>query len=335
MVTIGVIGCGHWGPNLIRNFHHINGVNVMFACDLDESRLQHIQKLYPEVGLSRDYREVINSRDLDAVCIATPAATHYQIAKDALTKGKHVFMEKPITLDSKDAAELIGIAKNQGKILMVGHTYEYNPSVLKLNDLVRSEELGNILYVGMTRVNLGIFREDVNVIWDLCPHDISILRTLFDAQPVSVEATGGAHRTKGIEDVAFVTLHYPGDMLVQIHVSWLEPRKVRRVVVVGDKKMAVFDDLDDRNPIQIYDTPMVKQPYYDTFGDFKSLYNWGDVYAPKIDMTEPLRAECSHFVDSIKDKKAPRSDGNSGLQVIRILEATQESLKNDGRTVTI
>jgi len=307
----------------------------MYACDVDESRLEHISKLYPAVKLSKDYREILESKEVDAVCIATPTAAHFQIAKDALLHGKHVLVEKPMTLNSRQAQELIQTAADRNKILMVGHTFEYNAAVNRLKDLVQSGELGNILYVSMTRVNLGIFRDDVNVVWDLCPHDISILTYILKETPISITAQGGVHYKEGVEDVAFAILRYPDNLLAHIHVSWLDPRKARTVVVVGDKKMAIYDDLNDTEPIRIFDKHILKQPYYETFGEFKLLYHWGDVYSPKIDTVEPLRVECSHFIDCIEGKTIPRSDGASGLKVVQILEAVQESLQNGGRTVEL
>ena len=333
MIKVAVIGCGHWGPNLIRNFQQSGRASVQFVCDKDGDRLAHMRKLYPGVRTGSDYQEVLGSPDVEAVYIATPAASHFAIAKEALLAGKHVLVEKPMTLSSLQADELIELANQQQKVLMVGHTFEYNSAVRRLKEIIQQGELGKILYVSMTRVNLGIFRDDVNVVWDLCPHDISILNYLFRKNPLTVAAQGASHFKEGVEDTAFAVLRYPEDLLVHIHASWLDPRKVRTIVVVGDKKMAVYDDLDDRAPLQIYDKRIVKQPYYETFGEFKLLYNWGDVYAPKIAGVEPLKVECAHFLDCVEGKQKPQSDGNSGRKVVRILEAMQQSLKEGGRVV--
>ena len=335
MVNIGVIGCGHWGPNLIRNFQHIEGARVLFACDLDKSRLDHMAKLYPAVPRTRDYRTILESQEVDAVCVATPAGTHFQIAKDALLAGKHALVEKPMTKSSREAQELIKLAKNKGRILMVSHTVEYNASVSALRELVQKGELGNILYISMTRLNLGIFRDDSNVVWDLCPHDISMAHSILGQSPITVQAIGAAHYKKGVADVAFLFLSYPNDMFAHIHVSWIDPSKARRVVVVGDKKMALFDDLNDTEPLKIYGKNVAKPPYHDTFGDFKLLHNWGDVYAPKIQRGEPLAVECAHFIDCVRRKTNPRSDGASGLRVVQVLQAAEESLQHNGRMVEI
>jgi len=333
MIRLAVIGCGHWGPNLIRNFQQSGRASVQFVCDKDEERLGHIRKIYPGQRTCLDYREILGSPEVEAVYIATPTSSHFAIAKEALLAGKHVLVEKPMTLSSRDAGELISLANHQHRILMVGHTFEYNEAVRRLKEIIQQGELGKILYVSMTRVNLGIFRDDVNVVWDLCPHDISILNYLFAKNPLTVAAQGASHFREGVEDTAFAVLRYPEDLLVHIHASWLDPRKVRTIVVVGDKKMAVYDDLDDRAPLQIYDKRVTKQPYYETFGEFKLLYNWGDVLAPKIVGVEPLRVECAHFLDCVEHGQKPQSDGESGRKVVRILEAIQQSLKEGGRVV--
>ncbi len=333
--NIAVIGCGYWGPNLVRNFNQLNNSKVVWVCDLDQSRLDYIKELYPSVKITKDYQEIIQDREIDAACIATPVNSHFKIAKDALLGKKHVLIEKPITSNSKEAEELIRVAKENKRILMVGHTFEYNEAVNKLKDLVNKGELGRMLYVCMTRVNLGVFRDDVNVVWDLCPHDISILNYILNQNPISVVAHGNASYKEGIEDIAFVLLHYPQNIIAHLHVSWLDPCKIRRTVLVGDKKMVVYDDLNDVEPIKIYDKGIIKQPYYETFGDFKLLYNWGDIHSPKIKNIEPLRIECPHFLECIQKGLRPRSDGESGLKVVKVLEAAQQSLKNGGKLINI
>ena len=334
-VNIGIIGCGYWGPNLVRNFTKISDSKVIFVSDLDQSRLNYIKKLFPNLEVVRDYKKILENKNIDAIAIATPISTHFQIARDALSCKKHVLVEKPITKSLSEARQLIEIAKKNNRVLMVGHTFQYNQAVRKLRDIIKKGELGKVLYAYTTRVNLGLFQDDINVIWDLCPHDISILNYLFDSIPKSVKANAYSHYKKGIEDTGFVLLHYPGNIISHLHVSWLDPLKVRRAVLVGDKKMAVYDDLNAVEPIKIFNKGIIKQAYYDTFGEFKLMYNRGDIYSPKVENVEPLETECKHFLGCIKDNLVPLSDGKSGLEVVKVLEPAQKSLENNGKTIRV
>jgi len=331
MIKIGVIGCGYWGPNLIRSFYSLSDSDMKICCDKDQARLSHIKQLYPNVKITQDMEDLFKDKTIDALCIATPISTHYDIAKRALESGKHVFIEKPFTASSGQARELIGLAQKKKKIIMVGHTFEYSSPVNKIKEILKSGQIGDILYISAARLNLGLFQKDINVIWDLAPHDISILNYLLGAKPEDVQATGVSHVREGIEDVALVSMRYPGNIFAYLHMSWLDPCKVRRFVIVGSKKMIVYDDINSEEPIKIYDKGVSKQPHYDTFGEFKLLYRFGDTYAPRIEIREPLKVECQHFLDCIKDAKKPISDGESGLRVVEIIEAAQRSLKNNGQ----
>jgi len=335
MVNLGVIGCGYWGPNLIRNFYSLHDAQVKLCCDKDEARLKHIALLYPKVSVTKNADDIFNDVSIDAVCIATPVSTHYQLAKKALESDKHVLIEKPFTSDSKEAQNLIEIAEKRNKKIMVGHTFEYSSSVNKIKEILESGVIGDILYISGARLNLGLFQKDINVVWDLAPHDISILNYLLGVKPLSVQCTGVSHVRKGIEDVALVVMKYPKNVFTYLHMSWLDPCKVRRFIIVGSKKMIVYDDLNSEEPIKIYDKGISQQPHYDTFGEFKLLYRYGDTHSPRVEIKEPLKEECQHFLDCIKNNKTPRSDGKSGLRVVKIIEAAQKSLKNDGRAEKI
>ncbi len=335
MINIAVVGCGYWGPNLIRNFNEIDGSNMYMCCDLDQKKLDSMKKRFPGMKITKDYNEVLKDKNVDAVSIATPPATHFRLAKEALMADKHVIVEKPLTLKSGDAQELIKIAKERKKILMVGHTFEYVPAVNKLKELIKSGELGEIYYIYTHRLNLGLWQPDCNVIWDLAPHDISTILYLLEQMPVSVCAKGAWHVDKDKEDVAFITLTFPNKRICHLHVSWLDPLKVRKTVVVGSKKMVVFDDVEQIEKLKIYDKSVSKHDSYTSFGEFQMSYNYGDAHIPKVSSTEPLKIECSHFLECIRDNKKPRSDGESGLRVVKVLEAAEESIKNNGKEVVL
>lgn len=330
MINVGVIGCGYWGPNLIRNFNQLSEVNMSKCCDLDSKRLNHIKALYPNIVPITNYSEVLKDPEIGAVAIATPVHTHFKIAKEALLHDKHIFVEKPITTNSEQAEELIELASKRGKILMVGHTFEYTPAVNKVKELISQGEIGEVYYINSTRVNLGLFQTDINVIWDLAPHDISILLYMLNVQADRVSARGESYVRKGIEDVGYLTLRFPNKVFANLHVSWLDPCKLRKMTIVGSKKMMVYDDIDIEGKIRIYDKGVSVQPYYDTFGEFQLLYRSGDMLMPKLGNAEPLGVECAHFIECIREKKNPRSDGLSGLRVVKVLEAATRSIQNGG-----
>jgi predicted dehydrogenase len=329
-VKVGAIGCGYWGPNLIRNFVEIPSSEVVAIADLSVKRLDHMKSRYPKVKVTEDYRTLF-SMGLDAVVVATPPATHFQIAKDCLEHDLCVLVEKPMTLNSREAEELIEIAEQRGLTLMVGHTFEYNSAIQMLKEIIQSGELGEIYYIDAVRVNLGLFQPSLNVIWDLAPHDISILLYLLNRDPMSVSAQGMDCLFEGVHDIAYLHLIFPGRVLANVHLSWLDPCKVRRLTIVGSRKMVVFDDIEPMEKIKIYDKGVEFPPYTNTFNEFQLSYRYGDVVIPHIKFTEPLRVECSHFIESIQNQTEPRSSGVAGLKVVRVVEAANRSLKNGGK----
>jgi len=329
VIRVGVIGYGYWGPNLVRNFVEIPTSTVVAVADLDQERLDHAQLCYPQVVVTKDYRDLFRL-DLDSIVIATPPATHFRLAKDALLHGLHVLVEKPLTLDSREAQELIDLAEEHDCSLMVSHTFVYNPAVRALKEIVDSGEIGRVHYVDTVRVSLGLFQRDLNVLWDLAPHDISILLYIFGCNPTSVSARGIACVQDSIEDVAYLTLLFPNDVLAHIHLSWLDPCKVRRITVVGSKKMVVYDDVQSLEKLKIYDKGVQDPPHTNTFGDFQFAYRYGDINIPHLRYSEPLRVECNHYLECILAGKRPQTDGHDGLKVLRIIEAAQRSLRNTG-----
>ena len=335
MTTMGIIGCGYWGPNLIRNYSQLPNCTMLMCCDLDENKLDRTRKLYPGILTTRDVNHIVSNPEIDAVGIATPVSSHYELAKQALLHGKHVFVEKPLCHSSGACLDLIRLAEKKGKVLMVGHTFEYTAAVNKIKEIVMSGELGDILYVSSVRLNLGLLQPDINVIWDLAPHDISIITYVLGEHPSSVNCQGKGHYRKHIEDVATITLNFSNGAIAFVHTSWLDPNKVRRTTIVGSKKMLVYNDTEHQEKIKIYDKGVDAPPYYDTFGEFPFSYRYGDIYSPRIEDYEPLRDECAHFLECIEKEKTPRSDGYSGLRVVSVLEAANESLKRDGKAVRI
>ena len=334
-MKIAVIGCGYWGPNLVRNFIQSNKVKELICCDLDQKKLDRMKKLYPSVKVHLEYKELLHRPDLDAVAIATPVKTHHSIAKEFLLQGKHVFLEKPLTHSYETGLELVTLAESNKRIIMVDHTFEYTAAVSKIKAIVESGELGEILYISSTRVNLGLFQPDINVVWDLAPHDISMILHIMGKSPVSVNCQGKAHFKPKIEDVATTSLNFENGLIAFIHNSWLDPNKIRRTTIVGTRKMLVYDDIETQEKIKIYDKGVEAPPYYDTYADFHFSYRYGDIYSPRIEDYEPLKKECDHFLECIQEEKAPLSDGYSGLRVVSILEASNKSLRLSGRAVSI
>ena len=325
VMRVGVIGFGYWGPNLARNFYELPMSRLIAIADQKEEQLNRAKIRYPGVTLTREYRDLFNM-GLDAVVISTPPQTHFQIAKECLLHGLNVLVEKPLTLDSKDAEELIRIADDKDLILMVGHTFEYDSAILELKKYIENNELGDLYYFDTARLNLGLFNRNSNVIWDLAPHDISILTFLLDKEPISVSAQGVACVFPGVIDVAYLSLTFPGNVTAYVHVSWLDPRKVRRLTVVGSKKMAVYNDMDGEGRIKLFDKGVEAPDYSDGYGEFQLNYRSGDIIIPYVRYVEPLMQECQHFLDSISNHTEPKSSGRSGLRVIKILEAAQRSL---------
>ena len=330
-IKIGVVGCGYWGPNLVRNFRSLPDCKLKVVCDLSEQRLAHLKSLYPEVQGTADYRHLLNGLGLDAVVIATAVNTHYPMAKASLLAGKHTFIEKPMACSSAECAELIEIAHKKGLVLMVGHTFLYSPAVRKIKEIVEHGDIGEIRYICARRLNLGLFQKDINVAWDLAPHDISIALHIMGEQPVTVNCRGTAHVTPGVEDVTTMCLSFPKEQTAIIHSSWLDPRKVREMTIVGSRRMIVYDDLATLEKIRIFDARVERPPHYDTFAEFHYAYHYGDMYAPYIKQEEPLKTECQHFLDCIRQGTVPITSGQHGMDLVRILEASSESLETRWR----
>ena len=334
-IRIAVVGAGYWGPNLVRNFNQSRDAEVTLVCDVDEARLSHVRNLYPHVRVSTDHREATQGRDADAVCIATPVRWHYEMAKEALSCGKHVLVEKPMTADVSQARELVELAGKEGRVLLVDHTFEYAPAVNRIKEIIESGELGDIYYVSMSRLNLGLFQKDINVIWDLAPHDISILSYVLGVVPETVAAHGNANIVEGIEDVVMLTLQFANKMIAYLHMSWLDPCKIRRSTFVGSKKMLVYDDVEPLEKIKIYNNGVDGPKHYDTSGEFQFSYRYGDIHIPYLENHEPLTVECRHFLDCIRNGTKPRSGGQDGLNVVRVISAAQESLRGSGASVRV
>ncbi|KPL19291.1 MAG: oxidoreductase [candidate division Zixibacteria bacterium SM23_81] len=333
-IAVGVVGCGYWGPNLIRNFLNNKTCQQVIACDLDKSKLDRIQGRYPSLKVTSHYEDLMDSNEVDAVAIATPVNTHFNLTRDALKAGKHVFVEKPFTASTAEALELIQLAEKEGLTLMVGHTFEYSPPVVKIGELISQGALGEIYFISSSRVNLGLHRKDVSVIWDLASHDFAILFYWLKAAPLRISALGKDYVQRGIPDVAFINMEFPSGCVAHVEVSWLAPSKLRRTAVIGSEKMLVYDDTEVMEKVKIYDKGVdYKEPY--SFGEFQLSYRAGDIVSPKLDSYEPLGVEVAHFFDCIRNGKKPRTDGYSGLRVVQALEATQKSLENNGHVERI
>lgn len=333
-LSVGVVGCGYWGPNLIRNFRSLNDCRVALMCDLNAQRLKHMKSLYPEIEGVMDYDHMLNGAGLDAVVIATSVKHHFPMAKAALLAGKHTMIEKPLASSSEQCEELIEIAKKNGLVLMVGHTFLYSAPIRKMKQIIDWGDIGEIRYISSRRLNLGLFQKDINVTWDLAPHDISIVLYIMGEAPVSVNCTGNAHVTPGVEDVTTMCVNFKGSRLATIQSSWLDPRKVREMTIVGTKRMIVYDDVQPIEKIRIYDMRVERPPHYDNFAEFQYSYHYGDSYIPYVKHEEPLKVECQHFLDCILNGKTPITGGKEGLDVVRILEASNASLKLNGAAVS-
>ncbi len=334
-IKVGVVGCGYWGPNLVRNLRSLPDCNLRMMCDISEQRLAHLKSLYPEVAGETDYQHMLNGAGLDAVIIATAVKSHYSMARASLLSGKHTFIEKPMACSSAECDELIEIAWKKGLVLMTGHTFLYSPAVRKIKEIVKCGDIGEIRYICARRLNLGLFQKDINVAWDLAPHDISIILHIMEERPSVVNCQGSAHITPGVEDVTTMWFGFPGERSAIIHSSWLDPRKVREMTIVGSKRMIVYDDVAPLEKIRIFDARVERPPHYDTFAEFQYAYHYGDIYVPYIKQEEPLKNECQHFLDCIRQGMQPLTGGKDGLELVRILEASTESLKKGGAPVRL
>jgi predicted dehydrogenase len=326
---MAVIGCGYWGPNLVRNLVENRLTRHVTVCDLDPAKLARVVHRYPTISVTCHAEEVFENPDIDGVLIATPLITHFPLARAALEAGKHVFVEKPFTGSSAQAVELIRLARKRNRLLMVGHTFRYSPPVIKIKEIIDRGELGHIFYISSTRVNLGLHQKDVSVVWDLAPHDLSMLLYWLDELPQEVLATGKDFVQKGIPDVAFVFLRFASGAIAHVQVSWLAPSKLRRTTIVGSAKMLVYDDTENIEQVKIFDKGVdYRDP--DTFGEYQLSYRTGDIVSPKIETFEPLQAEVNDFLTCIVTGQRPKADAESGLRVVQILEAAERSLANSG-----
>lgn len=340
MVKFAVVGAGYWGPNLIRNVIANPRAQLEMVCDLDPSRLAKIKESYPGIYLTTNLEEVLAADEVEAVINATASEHHYAIGKQALESGKHLLVEKPMAMSSREAEEMVALARERGLTLMVGHTFEYNAAVRKVKALMDEGELGEIYYLYSQRVNLGRIRTDCNAMWSLAPHDVSIANFLLGESPLWVRAHGYEVLDTGREDVVFMSIGYPGNRACHIHVSWLDPNKIRKTTIVGSKKMVVYDDVSTDAKVKVYDTGVNKVPAgaltsMENFGEFLYETRSGDVWVPKIDFKEPLREEIAHFVHCIQSGETPVSDGENGLRVVRVLEAAHRSLQDGGQVIDL
>lgn len=334
-INIGVIGYGYWGPNLVRNFMETPDAQVTAIADFKEDLLAKARARYPSIRVTTNCRDIFSDSSIDAVAIATPVSTHYELALAALQSGKHVFVEKPITFSSEQAMRLIDEAERHQLILMVDHTFVYTGAVRKMRELVANQTLGDIYYYDSVRVNLGLFQHDVNVLWDLAVHDLSIMDYVLHSKPSAVSATGVSHVPGGMENIAYLTLFFDNNTIAHIHVNWLAPVKVRRTLIGGSQKMIVFDDLENSEKVKVYDKGITLNGNPDKMYQMLVGYRAGDMWAPKLEMTEALKTEALHFIDCIKTSKRPITDGEAGLQVVKILEAATQSIKKQGRLVEL
>jgi predicted dehydrogenase len=335
VLRIGVVGYGEWGPNHVRNFQSFPNVRVAGVADSRRDRLTKACEHHPGIRTFTDYRELIGSGDLNALVVATPTSTHAAIVEDALDAGLHVLCEKPLCSSVADAQRLVARTGNGGPLLMVGHVFLFNAGVLRLRQLVKDNALGTVRYLSCRRTNLGPIRNDVNAVWDLASHDISIANFLLDAMPLDVSAVGQAYLQPPVQDVAFITLRYPNDVLAHIHVSWLDPVKVREITTVGDAKMAVWDDLSSVGPVRIFDKGVVRTRTYSDFGEFQLLAREGDVTIPRVVMEEPLRVQARHFLHAIAGAGDGLSDARFGLGVVKVLAAADASIAGGGVPVRV
>jgi predicted dehydrogenase len=341
MIGVGVIGYGYWGPNLVRNFSETLGSRVVAVCDLRPERLVLVQGRYPAVETTTDYRELLANPRVDAVAIATPVRTHFELAMQALGAGKHVLVEKPLAATSEQAVRLIEEADRRNRLLMVDYTFVYSGAVRKIRELVASDELGDIYYYDSVRVNLGLFQHDVNVVWDLAVHDLSIMDYVLPSRPCAVSATGMSHVPGEPENIAYLALFFDGCLIAHIHVNWLAPVKVRRTLISGSRKMIVCDDLEPSEKVKVYDKGITDDKGIIVDNNQESMYQMligyrtGDMWAPQLDMTEALRTEVLHFIDCIEKGECPITDGEAGLWVVRILEAATQSMAKRGRLVEL
>jgi predicted dehydrogenase len=327
-VRVAAVGCGYWGPNVIRNLAEVDGFELCCICDADAQRLQPVAARYPTARSTSRVEDIVDDPSIDAIYLATPVSTHYALTKLGLLSGKHVLVEKPIATSIDEAEEVAELARERALTLMVGHTFVFSPPVRKVRELIEAGLIGPIYYVETTRVNLGLFQKDVSVLWDLGPHDVSILMYWLGEVPTTVTARGRSFHGETLEDVAFLTLEFPSGIIAQVQISWLAPSKLRRTTVVGRQRMVVYDDLEAVEKVKVYDRGVDRQPA--SFGEFQLTYRSGDILSPRLDTTEPLRIECEHFLESIRTGREPDTGPSSGVDVVRVIQAAERSLRAGG-----
>jgi predicted dehydrogenase len=333
MIKIGVIGYGYWGPNIVRNFNSLADVKVTCVCDINLQATQAINKIYPDITITTDYKDITESSEIDIVAVVTPVSTHYELAKMALDNGKHVFVEKPFTATTYQAQDLIETAETKNLTIMVDHTFLFTGAVRKIKEIIDKNELGDILYYDSTRVNLGLFQHDINVIWDLAPHDFSIMHYVLREKPYSVSASGQSHVSEH-ENIAYVTVNFESNLIAHFSVNWLSPVKIRNTLIGGEKKMLLWDDISPDEKIKVYDKGV---DITNREGIYELLvsYRTGDMWIPRVDPIEALKLESEYFIECISENKKPINDGIAGLNVVRMLEACNKSLKNGGEPVKL
>jgi len=332
-LRIGVIGYGYWGPNVVRNLHGLDNCQLVAICDSNPANLQGARQARPDVELTGDCSELLTSTQIDAIAVVTPVWTHFDLAKSALQNGKHVFVEKPFTSTTQQAEELIELATRNRLKIMVDHTFLFTGAVRKIRQLVDNDTLGNLYYYDSTRVNLGLFQHDINVVWDLAPHDLSIMDYIIPKKPEAIVATGERH-LNGHVDVAFITIYFPGNVIAHINVNWLSPVKVRTTLIGGEKRMLVWNDLEADEKLKVYDKGVQMRTGHEIY-DLLVSYRSGDMWAPKVEQTEALKAELAYFIDCILNDRTPINDGPAGLRVVKMLEAADRSLKERGTTIRL
>ncbi len=333
-INVGIIGLGYWGPNLVRVFNELENASIKACVDLVDSRLEKIKSQYGGINTSKDIDVLLKDPEIDAIIITSSAKTHYELAKKVISAGKHVYVEKPLALNAAEAEELVKLARDSDKVLMVGHLMQYHPGINKIKSYLKNGSLGEVLYLYAQRLNLGKVRKDENCLWSLAPHDISVILDLLEQEPRSITAIGQAYLQKNVEDVVFLTMSFADKVMANIHISWLDPHKARNLTIVGTKKMIVFDDMESSEKVKIFDKGVGPPADYRSYSEDLDI-RFGEISVPSIKSTEPLKLECEHFIDCILNDRNPISSGEDGLRVVKVLEAAQRSMDEGGQPVNV